>query len=140
MTQYFDENSYFRAMIPNADGFPQVGRSAIELGVRVPEDIATDEDGFVKPGTGGMSVAPKSALSVPPHRRPRGMYMGSTGKKNNRMYALADSDIPADKLSARLDPQRPQMHAFVEPAVMIELAKYERDLADTQIKWRRVWP
>jgi hypothetical protein len=140
MSQYFDENSYFRAMIPNANGFPQVGRSASELGVRIPNDIAPDEDGFVKPGTGGMSVAPKSVLNVPPHRRPRGMHMGSTGNKNTRMYAIVDSDLPADRLRVRLDPKKPQIHAFVEPAVTIELAKYERDVANTQSKWRQVWP
>jgi|WetSurMetagenome_2_1015567.scaffolds.fasta_scaffold108678_3 hypothetical protein len=140
MAQYFDEDAFFRAMIPNVEGFPQIGRSASQLGVRIPEDIEPDENSFVKPGIGGMSVAPKSALNVPNYRRPRGMGMGSTGKKDNRMYALSHADIPADKLSVRLDPQNPEVHAFVEPAILIRLAIYESYLANTQGKWRQVWP
>lgn len=110
------------------------------LGVRVPEDIFADEKGFVKPGSGGMSVAPNTAWNIPNHRRPRGMGRGSAGRINDRMYALADSAIPADKLKVRLDPQYPQKHAFIEPAIVIELAGYERNLAETRNNWKQVWP
>jgi hypothetical protein len=140
MAQSFDANSFFRAMIPNADWTPQTGRSARMLGVRTPEDIVTDEKGFVKPGSGGMSVAPNSAWNVPNHRRPRGMGRGSAGRMEDRMYALADAALPADKLKARPDPRYPQKHAFVEPAIMTELATYEMDLAETRKDWKQVWP
>ena len=137
---YSDAHSYYRAMTPDVDGLPKAGRSARMLGVRVPEDIVSDENGFVRPGTGGMSIAPNSAWNVPNHRRPRGMYMGSTGKYDDRMYALTDSGIPADKLKVRPDPLQPDRHAFVEPAVTAELARYESDLANTRNDWRQVWP
>jgi len=68
------------------------------------------------------------------------MYMGSTGKYDDRMYALTDSGIPADKLKVRPDPLQPDRHAFVEPAVTAELARYESDLANTRNDWRQVWP
>ena len=68
------------------------------------------------------------------------MRMGSAGKIADRIYALADAAVPVDKLTVRRDPKRPEMHAFVEPAVMIALAEYERDLADTKSNWRQVWP
>jgi hypothetical protein len=98
------------------------------------------ENGFVYPRTGGMSATPDSIWNIPSHRRPRGMSMGSSGKITDRIYALANVAIPADKLKVRRDPKKPEMHAFVEPAVMIELAGYEKDLADTRNNWRQVWP
>jgi hypothetical protein len=87
--------------------------------------LSGDENGFVKPGTGGMSVAPNSVWNIPNHRRPRGMRMGSAGKIADRIYALTDAAVRVDKLTVRRDPKRPEMHAFVEPAVMIALAGYE---------------
>jgi hypothetical protein len=137
---YSNPNLYYRAMMPDVDSLPKAGKSARMLGIRVPEDIVQDENGFVRPETGGMSVAPNSAWNVPNHRRPRGMCMGSTGNYNDRMYALADTAIPADKLNVRPDPLQPDMHAFVEPAVTVELARYESDLANTRNDWRQVWP
>jgi hypothetical protein len=131
---------YYRAMMSDADGLPKAGRSARMLGVRVPKDIVPDARGFVEPGTGGMSVAPNSEWNVPNHRRPRGMHNGSSGKIDDRMYALPDVAIRADKLSVRADPHYPDKHAFMEPASIIELAGYETDLADTRSDWRQVWP
>jgi hypothetical protein len=130
----------YRAMISDADGLPKSGRSARMIGVRVPQDIMPDERGFVRPGTGGMFVAPDSEWNVPNHRRPRGMRNGSTGNTDDRIYALPDISIRADKLSVRADPQHPDKHAFMEPAAIIELAGYETDLADTRRDWRQVWP
>jgi hypothetical protein len=140
MTQSLDVKSFFRAMTPDVDGFPKTGRSGRMLGVRVPQDIAVDEKGFVKSETGGMSVAPNSAWNIPTHRRPRGMGKGSSGRIDDRMYALANTAVPSDKLKVRLDPEYPRQHAFVEPAIMIELAGYERDLAATRNDWKQVWP
>ena len=110
------------------------------LGIRVPEDLAVNEKGFVRPETGGMSVAPNSAWNIPTHRRPRGMGKGSSGRISDRMYALANTAVPSDKLKIRLDPECPRLHAFVEPAIMIELAGYERNLAATRYDWKQVWP
>ena len=130
----------YRAMTPHADGLPKIGRSARMLGVRIPEDIDPDEKGKVRPGIGGMSVAPNSVWNVPNHRRPRGMHMGSTGNSEDHMYAIADAAIPVDKLAIRPDPKQPRRHAFVEPATSAELSTYETDLANTRNHWRQVWP
>ncbi len=110
------------------------------LGVRVPLDIMVDSRGRVRPGTGGMSVAPGSMWNLPNHRRPRGMGRGSTGKPEDRVYELRSSSIPASRLSLRLDPQAPELHAFMEPAVAVELESYEQALGGTRKDWRRVWP
>lgn len=140
MPQLTDSNSFFRAMIPDVDGLPKTGRSARMIGVRVPEDIIPDEMGLIRPGTGGMSVAPNSAWNTPNHRRPRGMGRGSAGNKDDRMYALANEAVPVDKLSIRPDPEKPRIHAFIEPAAIIELKGYEKDLAGTRNDWQMVWP
>jgi len=68
------------------------------------------------------------------------MRMGSTGKYDDRMYALADTAIPADKLKVRPDPLQPDRHAFMEPAITVELGRYESDLSGTRKDWRQVWP
>lgn len=131
---------YYRAMTPEADGIPKVGRGARLLGVRVPEDIIPNQKGMVGPGSGGMSVAPSSMWNLPNHRRPRGMRRGSAGKPDDYIYSLIETSIPVDKLSVRLDPIDPEKHAFVEPAAFVELPRYEADLASTKYDWRIVWP
>ncbi len=68
------------------------------------------------------------------------MKRGSTGRADDRMYALADTSIPADRLQVRLDPQHPKIHAYIEPAAVVLLQQYEIDLANTRTDWRQVWP
>ena len=134
------ENPYYRAMTPDTDGLPVIGRNARTLGVRIPGDISPDENGIVKPETGGMSVAPGSIWNVPNHRRPRGMQKGSTGPSGDFMYEIKESAIPVTRLVIRCDPAQPELHGFVEPATPVELSTYESDLASTRVDWRRIWP
>ena len=129
------ENLYYRAMTPDLDGGPKMGRNARKLGVRIPEDIAPDEKGLVRPGTAGMSVAPSSMWNIPNYRRPRGMHRGSTGPSGDFIYAIAEAAIPAVRLAIRSDPEQPQRHAFVEPATLVELSTYEANLASTRADW-----
>src|SRR6266704_1894742 len=54
------EGLMLRAMKAEPDGFPKVGRSGREPGVRIDgpiRDLPVEEDVTVEPGTGGMSVA-----------------------------------------------------------------------------------
>jgi hypothetical protein len=74
----------YRAMIPDIDGLPQVGRSARQLGVR-PLDLlphndvsAATLDDIVNPGE-GMSAAPNSPANLAKNRRPS-QINGGTGK------------------------------------------------------------
>ncbi len=140
MPENTDDELFYRAMMPGNDGFPMIGKSSRMLGVRVPQDIAPDAEGLVRPGAGGMSVAPGSEWNVPNHRRPRGMKRGSSGNSGDRMYALSDDSIPVDKLNVRPDPGFPETHAFFEPAASVKLQQYEADLADTREDWRQIWP
>jgi len=60
------------------DGLPELGRSARTLGARPQIDIPVDDDGIVRGGAGGMSVAPDSPMRLPVHRRPP--ELAGTGK------------------------------------------------------------
>ena len=140
VTSFPAETPYYRAMMPDPDGLPRIGRSARMLGVRMPEDIAPDKDGMVRPGIGGMSVAPDSVWSIPNHRRPRGMQRGSTGPATDLIFAVIHVSLASTNLAVRLDPNRPQLHAFVEPAIQMEFSTYEANLAETRGDWKKVWP
>ena len=125
-------------MTPTVDGLPSFGPSKRMLGVN--RDETTAPDGTFGPGTGGMSVAPDSPWNVPNHRRPQGMGRGSTGHCRDWMFvinmvALADAD-----LGVRLDPEHPEIHAFVEPARRLAIEEYAIALGATQTKWRCEWP
>ena len=120
----------FRGMQADPDGRPRCGSTARTLGVRVPEDIAPDDDGRVHPGTGGMSVAPDDPMRLRPHRRPR--ELGGTGP--DPVFALPTAKLGAS-LAAHQD--RPD-HVMVEPRVVVDFAFYIRALHDTRPGLSRV--
>ena len=109
------------------------------LGVRVPEDIQPDDRGTVRPECGGMSVAPDSIWNGPHHRRPREMKRGSTGKSEDRMYALAAASV-SNALAVRPDPKAPERHVFLEPVFPMHILEYREALERTRLHWRQVWP
>ena len=70
------DQSMFRAMKQDSDGYPLVGRSGRMLGVRVDgpfQDLPVAKDGTVAPKTGGMSVALEESHNLPKHRLPRSL-------------------------------------------------------------------
>jgi hypothetical protein len=141
-SQYYElmEDLVFRGMRSCDDGKPQLGQSALALGVRVPKDITPDAAGDVRPGTGGMSVAPDSELNVPNHLRPKAMGYGSSGPNNVRMYAIAKVRVSIGNLTLRPDPEAATIHAFVEPGQVMPLVHYEGAISSTRDDWRKIWP
>jgi hypothetical protein len=133
-----------------ADGnYPQIGNDATSLGVRVsndgesPSDIPV-EDGRVKPGTGGMSVAPSAEL-LPSHRIPkkfRDRYRDARGSNALVCWQMGEGPFVsgplADRLVFRNDPARPAAHGFVEPDQEMTLTEYQEALAATQSTWKYV--
>jgi hypothetical protein len=129
---------YFRAMTPTEGERPVLGANKRALGALANE--TTDITGTFGPGTGGMSVSPDSPWFVPHHRRPRGMGRGSTGPVQDWIFAIGDPALDSASLSARLDPQSPERHAFIEPVTRLTFGDYNAALAATQAAWRRFWP
>jgi hypothetical protein len=127
---------FFRSMTPDVDGRPKVGRSRRCLGV-VPEDVRLRPDGWLDPGSGGMSVAPDSIENLPNHRRPRAWGRGSVGPDGDRIYSISREEVEAAGLLVRLDTE---VHGLVEPVSPVPLAAYEGSMESTRFDWETAWP
>jgi len=140
----------WRAMKIEGDR-PQVGRGAFLLGVRVGpgenDDVNPDEEGYVHPRCGGMSVSP-SLGALPPHRLPRRLrhayperFPEARAPNSIHCWSMGEGafveDQVADRLYLRLDPANPETHGFVEPAGKMNTAEYEAALAATRVQWQR---
>jgi hypothetical protein len=131
-------------MLPDG-GQPQVGPSALALGVRVPPDehadIDVSADGLVEPRTGGMSVAPAWRL-LPVHRIPRRLrdrFPRAAGKIQLFLWRMGEGPFTegpfADRLFFRPDPEKPSKHGFVEPKARMPVGEYQAALAATRDQW-----
>lgn len=129
----------FRVMAA-AGGKPQIGRSAVALGVRVGTDISPDADGLVIPGQGGMSVSP-SPRALPAHRVPKRLHHlvpAARGKDHHYVWRMGEGPfVPtplATGLRLRPDPGNAS-HGMVQPSERMGLVEDESALAATQDEW-----
>jgi hypothetical protein len=119
----------------DGDGKPLVTPSTSILspargpGVRVVVDIPVDGDGFVEPGTNGMSVAQDAPDFLPDHRRPR--WLG--GESDDPLWGIEEEDL-GEALAYRLD-EPPPHHGVIEPAWRMGLEEYELAIAETRDAW-----
>lgn len=122
----------FRAMKAETNGFPQVGRSGRQLGVRIDgptRDLTVGHDGMVDPGTGGMSVALDAAQNLPKPRLPKSLG----GEGRDPVFTMFTADVP-ETLLVRPD-HHP--HALVEPSRRCRLHDFESHLASTRSLWSK---
>jgi RHS repeat-associated protein len=126
-----DVNLY-RGMRGTEEGSPDLGPSASKLGARPGIDIPVDENGMVRPGTGGMSVN-ESPMGMPEFRRPPSF--GGSGKNLN-MYCVSSCDLGAN---LQYVPESGG-HGFLEPASEMSFAEYQQYLYQTQGSWSEVLP
>lgn len=122
-----------RTMRADEDGLPLIGKTARFLAVRPDRDIPLDEDGFVEPGTEGMSVSPPPMTNLPPVRLPR--EYGGEGK--DPAFEIETDELPED-LAHRPDPKAPERHGFIEPSRRMPFEHYERAVHATRALWRLV--
>src|SRR5258708_4784834 len=123
----------FRSMREAADGLPEVGPTARQLGVRpgnvpAPDVAAILPTDPVKPGQGGMSVAPGDPMDLPILRRPASL--GGIGR--DPVWYIEADDLGAD-LQLLLD--RPK-HGLVEPSRPLTLQELQQALAATRNRWK----
>lgn len=123
-------------MILDADGLPQLGRSARQLGVRTLDCLPHNDvkaatlDDTVNPGE-GMSAAPNDPAYLGKNRRPPQLN-GGTGK--DPVW-----EIDTDLLGAKLEyVQDKPTHGVVGPSEPMTLAEFEQALAGTRALWVRV--
>jgi hypothetical protein len=115
----------------DGDGFPVLTHlTSSGLGVRPEIDIQVDDDGFVEPESGGMSVTPDTPDGLPPARRPR--EFGGIGK--HPAWFLDADELP-DSLVYR---EERETHGFIEPSVRMELTDYQEAIAETRELWEEV--
>ena len=126
----------YRAMAPDTDGLPLVGRSARQLGVRTLDRMPHNDVNAVMPddtvNSGeGMSAAPHDPANLPRNRRPPQLH-GGIGK--DPVW-----EIDTDDLGPELDfvQDRPT-HGVVGPKLPMTLAELEQSLAETKARWVRV--
>jgi hypothetical protein len=134
----------YRAMLAAGDK-PQLGNTATTLGVRVPPaanpDLPVDPQGSVRPGSGGMSVAPAWRL-LPIHRIPRRLrprFPRAAGSNQLFCWRMGEGAFAAGPVVAGLDlrpdPHHAARHGFVEPSHEMKLLDYQAALAATQPHW-----
>ena len=121
----------YRSMGSAEDGFPLTGAIARTLGARPAIDIVVDSVGMVRPGTGGVSVAPNDIMHLPVFRRPP--EFGGTGK--DPVWSIRAIDLGPD-LRYRPDPDNPAGHGFIEPARRMRFSEYQDALHATSGTWR----
>ncbi len=132
----------FRVMMADEDA-PQLGSSALALGVRVPTDITADEQGRVHPNTGGMSVSPR-LRDLPRHRLPKrfGVRLGLRGAKGNdkaRVWRMGSGPFDATPLTSGLCLRPDSLaHGLIEPDAVMPLVAYEGALHGTRGHWVNV--
>jgi hypothetical protein len=123
---------------------PKLGSTAKTLGVRVSpmqdRDIPVGSDGTVRPGTGGMSVAP-SLGDLPGHRIPKRLRPAiAYARGSNSLYCWRMGEGPfesaplADGLNLRPDLKKAN-HGFVEPATIVLLGEFQACLEATRDQW-----
>jgi hypothetical protein len=124
------------------EGKPLIANTARGLGVRIGEspedDIPVDASGIVRPGNGGMSVAP-SWRELEVHRIPKRLkHIVSDARGSNRdacwrMGAgVFDNGAVAVRLTLRKDSDQ---HGYVEPADAMTATDYVAALANTRDEW-----
>jgi hypothetical protein len=116
----------YRAMREHTDGGPMVGPTARTLGVRPGDDIPV-VGGRVRPGTGGMSVAPDGPTQLPNHRRPP--KFGGSGK--DPVWEINLNSLGDDLIFHQDKPK----HGLFEPAREMSIDEFQQALADLAPKW-----
>lgn len=114
----------------STDGLPLVGTTARYLAVRPNVDIPVDRDGFVGPGTGGMSVSPPPITNLHPLRLPR----AAGGFGRDPVFEVETDDLP-EALAYRPDPDDPERHGFIEPISRMPFEGYESAVRATRELW-----
>jgi hypothetical protein len=126
----------YRGMLRDGDR-PEIGPSRKTLGAQIPGDLSENE-GLVKPKTGGMSVSP-TWRDLPMHRVPRRLKHladEAAGNNNYECWKMGEGrfqdGVVTEGLTLRLDKPK---HGLVEPSTIMKTTKYQTYLAETRDLW-----
>lgn len=139
----------YRAMTRDGDGKPCVGSTARTLGVRLPPDryadVRPDENGYVGPESGGMSVA-RGWRDLPTHRIPRRLRHKMPDARGNydedSCFRMGDGPFEQSQVSEKLilvpdeaDIGDRVVHGVITPAYVVALTSYQSALTETRERW-----
>ncbi len=125
-----DPNNLYRGMRQDGNA-PRIGRSARDLGVRIPQDVQPDENGMVEDPKKGLSTAKGHPKNLPAHRKPP--EFGGTGK--DPVWAIDESKVNNEDLMTTNDHGN---HVVVGPKRRMKLEQYEKALERTRPHWKKV--
>lgn len=116
----------YRAMQKDEDGAPVRDANSRGLGARPgtgPQtDIPVDDEGYVVPETGGLSITPEDWRRLGTRRWLLPRQLGGTGR--HPLWGIDSSTLP-DGLYYRLDPREPYTHGFIEPVRKMPFEQYQ---------------
>jgi hypothetical protein len=103
------------------------------LGVRPgdapkPDVLAVDPTDMIKPGEGGLSIAPGDPLFLQRHRRPPSL--GGTGQ--DPVWWVEESDLGPDLIFR----QDRATHGLIEPIRPVTLQEFQDALAALRSRWQ----
>lgn len=128
----------YRGMKADADGLPTTqGNPKMALSVKIGDgeyDDIPEEEGFVKPGTGGLSVTHDDPHKLPAHRLPPS-YGGSA--KGNVVFFIEHAELGAELLAVYDPIEDDDSHYCVQPAQRCAVEVYLLNLANTRTNWNR---
>jgi hypothetical protein len=127
----------YRSMKRDADDKPVVADNAAGLGIR-PSDIPVDPEGWVEPGTGGLSVAPHWR-DLPVELIPKRLadkLPGALGRNSMACFAFGEGPFENTSLtpglSLRIDTE---IHGLVEPRIKMQFEEFRKSIKGTREKW-----
>ena len=127
----------YRVMEQEGD-YPMIGDTSNRLGVRPGTDLPVDGNGKVRPGTGGMSVAP-DLRSLPYFlipKRLRSLVPKARGSNARRCWKTGEGPFEPGNVAKGLTlrPDSPN-HGVVEPDESTSLAAFQVALAAMREFW-----
>lgn len=122
---------------------PKVGSEKNMLGVRISPnshpDVIPDENGIIRSGAGGMSVAP-NWRNLPLHLIPKrlnGIIKDARGPNRLRCWKMGEGAFESTQLTAGLRLRcETKTHGLVEPVVETSIGSSQGALAATQDYWQ----
>lgn len=134
----------FRSMLQE-DSSPVIGIEDNMLGVRIPPsdpcDVTPDDQNFVNPGDGGLSVCsgisklprpliPKRFRDIDPR------YKNARGDEPLEIFRLGDREFAECRVSSDLHLKRDNTrHGTIEPCIAMSIDKFQSALEATHDEW-----
>lgn len=123
------------------DGCPKVATEGSCLGVRVPDDIRPDNEGFVIPCGDGLSVN-RSISDLPfmyVPKKYKAIAVGAKGNNSSSIWRHGDGPFENSKIDDRLSLHcATPVKGLVQPRTKMQIADFQLALAGTRQNWSEV--